>query len=906
MLSFDLVIDDEDVRYESKILECPDSLTPWMEYYRYKEQLYQHVEDKQLNIQQLLFILKRACGHFVKSYKFWEIYLDLRISLVKELNPIAQKKHFLNVNQLFEQCLQYMTKFPMIWVKYLRFLIKYQYYNLSLIRRVFNKALVLLPLTQHELLWSVYLSDLIDQVLLKNFATSNAQELLPVVSNAYLRYLKFNSTGRTENGHSIETFIDKLETLHAYKTIVTIYDSYIINKSNQKKLGNFVSSMGKSIFDVYLEYCDYVTQYAEQLEGSLKKSNDKIDNFIKTLYENFPDQMGLILVKYANYYVQTRNFSKATTIFESNLSKCLTIKDFNLIYDAYLEFQESYISSLMDEQAKEVDGELSNDKKNDILDIQLNKMEDLLSNRIILVLDILIRQDSNNCCTWLKKIHEINDLQSKLKCFATAAQTIDPSKAHFYDYETNSTSPENNSTEDTEKLGTNNTLEIDVSSQIAKKMQDDINRTTGLSQIWIEYAQIYADNNDIDTACRIYETAVKVPFMNTNDLVNVYILWAELMIYEEKEEVAIKILQDGLVKPNFKLLCINEDDIYVLDTKHYKAQLKTYKSLKLWSFYLDLIESTDDIDRTIKAYDTFLNTSGAVTPLIVVNYCNFLQANQYFSKVFQVFENAISKFRSWEVKIELYIIYLKLLIKRYNDTFEEDESASFALKERIRDTFEVALDGCPILLIDKLYLMYIKFEELGIGETKNSMKIFMLHKAEILHLHFDKSLLESGEKFFKLLKMKLNSTESIANLGIRKQQKQEVKKKNLELLIGAYQSYIKDVKKFTIGDSDSLKEYAAEQLRNIYENIVNYEPGMPKIEKLKFSIQWIFEVELKLKQIDRCRQIFVFCSQKLIVKSANEFDILQEFWNRWELFELDYGNEDTFKEMLKIKRGDQF
>lgn len=58
-------------------------------------------------------------------------------------------------------------------------------------------------------------------------------------------------------------------------------------------------------------------------------------------------------------------------------------------------------------------------------------------------------------------------------------------------------------------------------------------------------------------------------------------------------------------------------------------------------------------------------------------------------------------------------------------------------------------------------------------------------------------------------------------------------------------------------------------------------------------------VERKLGEVERARAIFSHVSQ--FCNPGNE-DNVKVFWNVWENFELYHGNEETYKEMLRIKR----
>lgn len=52
-------------------------------------------------------------------------------------------------------------------------------------------------------------------------------------------------------------------------------------------------------------------------------------------------------------------------------------------------------------------------------------------------------------------------------------------------------------------------------------------------------------------------------------------------------------------------------------------------------------------------------------------------------------------------------------------------------------------------------------------------------------------------------------------------------------------------------------------------------------------------------EIDRARAIYAHCSQICDPRVTNEF------WQIWKEFEIRHGNEDTMREMLRIKRSVQ-
>lgn len=57
-------------------------------------------------------------------------------------------------------------------------------------------------------------------------------------------------------------------------------------------------------------------------------------------------------------------------------------------------------------------------------------------------------------------------------------------------------------------------------------------------------------------------------------------------------------------------------------------------------------------------------------------------------------------------------------------------------------------------------------------------------------------------------------------------------------------------------------------------------------------------IEKKLGEIDRARAIYGYVSQFCDPRKSDE----EEFWKVWHDFEVYHGNEDTFREMMRIKR----
>lgn len=81
--------------------------------------------------------------------------------------------------------------------------------------------------------------------------------------------------------------------------------------------------------------------------------------------------------------------------------------------------------------------------------------------------------------------------------------------------------------------------------------------------------------------------------------------------------------------------------------------------------------------------------------------------------------------------------------------------------------------------------------------------------------------------------------------------------------------------------------------REIYEQAI--ESGLPDKDVKTMCLKYA-ELEKSLGEIDRARGVYIFASQFSDPRSD------ADFWNKWHEFEVQHGNEDTFREMLRIKR----
>ncbi|XP_037051652.1 pre-mRNA-splicing factor syf1 homolog [Bradysia coprophila] len=100
---------------------------------------------------------------------------------------------------------------------------------------------------------------------------------------------------------------------------------------------------------------------------------------------------------------------------------------------------------------------------------------------------------------------------------------------------------------------------------------------------------------------------------------------------------------------------------------------------------------------------------------------------------------------------------------------------------------------------------------------------------------------------------------------------------------------------FNIYIKKAAEIYGLPRTRQIYEKAIECLPE----EKSREMCTRFSEMETKLGEIDRARAIYAHCSQMCDPR------ITSDFWQAWKDFEIRHGNEDTMREMLRIKRSVQ-
>ena len=629
------------MEFEERLLRDPSSLRTWSMY----------VEHKSKSSTYSAFVVyERALELLPRSYKLWKAYLSLRIFDLRRKGLQKSRKHVDAVVRTFERALLALPKMPILWQEFLRFLVDSN--KISRVRTVFNNALRSLPLTQHRVVWAEYL-DFVGHVKIPKLAVS-----------AYRRYLQFDPSKR-------EDFVDFLIDSEYYGFAAQeLLD--MINDSN------FVSTRGKSKFQLWNQLCDILSK-----NPTLLGDDVNVEGVLRSGMTRYPAEISRHWCALAEFNIRKGKFERARDVFEEAMESVTSAKDFSTIFNVYSSFEENMIAAKL-QLVKETDG--SDVNASDVfdhlgvfddIDLRLSRLENLLSRRPFLLNQVLLRQNPNNVNEWMNRVN----------LFKFNGKEVD-----------HSTKFDPDSIDD-------DTLTNIVDTFTRAVTTIDASEVTGgkLSTIWIEFARFYETFEDFDNCRAIFKQASEVAYKHLDDLASVWCAWVEFEVRHKNFKEAINMLENAVALPSKA----QRSDLNL------PLHKRLYRSTKLWSLYADLEESLGTLESAKAVYEQMISLK-VVTPQHILNYALFLQSNRFIEDSFRAYEKGLSLFR-YPHNVPIWTTYLKNFIEFYGSK----------RLERARDLFEEALQTVPEDGTERksLFLLYADLEERH-GMVRKAMEVY--------------------------------------------------------------------------------------------------------------------------------------------------------------------------------------
>ena len=577
----------------------------------------------------------------------------------------------------------------------------------------------------------------------------------------YRRYLKL------ESGHA-EEYVEFLKSRELWNEAALRLADVVNNDF-------FVSLVGKSKHQLWLELCDLITKHPADVTGL------PVDAILRGGVRKFTDEVGRLWTSLADFYIRRGRFEQARDVYEEGMVSVVTVRDFSVVFDAYAQFEESLLSAKLEAAAElpppaeEGDNAaqfLLHDTGDDV-DLRLARLEHLMHRRPELLSSCMLRQNPHNVGEWLKRVGLFEgDPTRQVLTFSEAVKTVSPQQA------------------------------------------------TGRPHVlWVAFARFYEEHGDVVNARVIFDKATQVAYKTVDELATVWCEWAEMELRAKNFGGALQLMKRATALPVQKLQ-------RGAKAEELPVQQRLHKCLRLWSFFADLEESLGTLDGARHVYDSMLDLRIA-TPQSVLNYAQLLQEHKRWEDSFAVYERGVNAFR-WPHCKDLWLAYLAQFVQRYGGS----------KLERTRDLYEQALAAFPPAEAKALYLAFAAVEEQH-GLARHAMDIYARCA---------------------------NAVPGAADK------------------LAVYELYVQH----------AMDAFGVPKVRSIYDTAVEQE-DLPNEVVLHLCCRYA-QLERKLGEIDRGRVLYVHASQ--FADPAAE----PWFWDEWNTFEVRHGNEDTFREMLRIKR----
>lgn len=388
-----------------------------------------------------------------------------------------------------------------------------------------------------------------------------------------------------------------------------------------------------------------------------------------------------------------------------------------------------------------------------------------------------------------------------------------------------------------------------------------------LSSLWIAFAGFYEKHGDVKNARAILRKAADVQFKTADELASIWLERAELELRCKAYPAALELLREATLPPP-----PSERSKKALESGPVRNSL--YRVTRLWALYADLEESVGTVESVKACYEKMFALK-VITPQLVLSLAAFLEEKGFFEQSFQAYERGVAAF-SHPWSLELWRAYLAKFTARYGGS----------KLERTRDLFEQAVEKTPPEASAEFWRAYALFE-LEHGLARHAMAVFARaceavaapFKAELFRLHIAKASETFGVA--KTRPIYERAIEALPDEGARL----------LCLEYAQLETKLGEVR----------RRAACALLRPMLRARMPCGCRRPRGKGTPLTPAAACVPSHRLAaaaraQAERARALYVHAAQMYDPKTE------AKTWQEWNDFEVEHGNEDSFREMLRIKR----
>ncbi|KAJ2584500.1 pre-mRNA-splicing factor syf1 [Coemansia sp. RSA 1836] len=390
-------IADDDLRFEEEVLREPHKLKGWLRYIEHKQ--------ASNSIRSVTVVFERAVKRLPGSYKLWKLYLEHRQTQLSGKSPLHFSEDFRRVNLCFERSLLLLHKMPRIWLMYAGFMTRQA--DVTAARRVFDRALRALPVTQHHRIWLAYLK----------FARQVGGL---AAERVYARYVQM---WPDRVGDFIDWCVGQGRWAEAARRLISAIDSEAAPSGASaaaawwRQLAHIMRAQPKAVAELRVEPI--------LRDGIMRGTSSSSD-------------VGELWAALASHFVARGLVDQARDVYEEAVGSVRSVKDFAMVFDAYAAFEEAGVAAALDAEAERVAAGGGGDATQTAvhLDLQMLRLERLMDRRPFLANDVVLRQTPHSVAAWLRRValwqRDADEAQSDQKVidtFESALKSVDPARA---------------------------------------------------------------------------------------------------------------------------------------------------------------------------------------------------------------------------------------------------------------------------------------------------------------------------------------------------------------------------------------------------------------------------------------------------------------------------------------------
>lgn len=378
--------------HEEAVRNNPTSLSLWLKYLSY---LRKAPTDEENYFPKLLVTFERAVSAIPANDKLWREYTHEFRSFARAHHPLHASRSA--ARSVSKRGAHAVSSSAVLWAE----LLQHQLADNCLedARNTLNSALRAVPVTQHEQIWDVILSD---------YPWKEAP--LPAV-HLLRRYAKFAPDDAP------------LPLAKALIAAVRIDDALDVLRTALAQPSWAPRDMSRQ--DVFLLFVKTAARHAANVR--LTPVSDVVNVAVKEAGAPVGELWSIL----AEFYIRRSDFTQARAVLEHAISSVTVARDFAIAFDAYTKLEESLVEVLASRLEKQR-GKMQEKQLEREVAMQLTRLEYLVDRRPMLLSDVQLRQNVHNVHEWHKRMRMLKstgDHSAVVDGYTRAIRTVDTDRA---------------------------------------------------------------------------------------------------------------------------------------------------------------------------------------------------------------------------------------------------------------------------------------------------------------------------------------------------------------------------------------------------------------------------------------------------------------------------------------------